>query len=137
MELVPWKPYRELGALRQEMDDLFKSFRQDWLPAMDVSETGENFIIKAELPGMEKEDVEISVSGNLLNLKGEKRKEKEEKSEHHHQIERYSGVFQRSFRFPGSIQIDKVKATFDKGILTITLPKAEEAKTKQIKIEVH
>jgi HSP20 family protein len=128
------------------MDDLFKRFfgqsllaepfAEGWLPSMDVSETEASFIIKAELPGMEAEDINVSISEDLLTIKGEKKKEEEKKGEHYHCSERYHGVFQRSFRLPTRVQTDKIEAAFDKGVLKITLPKSEEAKRKEIKIEV-
>ncbi len=147
MELVPWRPFgRELSSFRSEMDRLWNSFfgetafsrspTEEWAPSVDIAETKDNFVIKAELPGLEANDVNIAVSGGLLTIKGEKKKEEEEKDEHHHCVERYSGSFQRVFQLPASVQTDKVDATFDKGILKVTLPKAEEAKKKEIKIKV-
>lgn len=146
MELVPWKPFKEIGSFRGEMDrlwdrfpgqrPLFKSFTEEWLPSMDISETKDNFIVKAELPGLEVKDVNVSISGDLLIIKGEKKKEKEEKGEHYHYVERYSGSFQRVFQIPTSVRGDKVKATFDKGVLKLTLPKIEDAKKKKIEIKV-
>jgi HSP20 family protein len=88
------------------------------------------------LPGLEAKDVNVSISGDLLTITGEKKREKEEKDEHHHYIERYTGTFQRSFRLPVAIQSDKVEASFKKGVLKITLPKAEEARKKAIEIKV-
>jgi len=90
-------------------------------------------VVKVELPGLDSKDVNVSMSGDILTIKGEKKKEEEEKDEHHHYVERYSGAFQRSFRLPVNIQGDKVAATFDKGVLKISLPKVEEAKKKEIK----
>ena len=146
MELVPWKHFGELGSFRGEMDrlrdklfgerPLARAFTEEWAPSVDISETKDNFIVKAELPGLESKDVNVSISGDLLVIKGEKKKEEEEKDEHHHYVERYSGSFQRSFRIPVNIQADKVEATFDKGILKVTLLKAEDAKKKEIEIKV-
>jgi HSP20 family protein len=101
-----------------------------------ISETDDKLLVKAELPGLEADDVNVSLSGDLLTIKGEKKKEKEEQDEHHHYIERYAGSFQRSFRLPVNIQADKVIAEFDKGVLKVTLPKVEGAKKKDIKIKV-
>ena len=78
----------------------------------------------------------MSISGNVLTIKGEKKKEEEEKDEHHHYVERYYGSFQRSFQLPAGVKSDKIDATFDKGVLKVTLPKVEEAKEKEIEIEV-
>ena len=147
MEIIPWRPIgRELSSLHQEMDRLWDRFigetplvrriTGEWWPTVDVSETKDNFVIKAELPGMDASDVNVSVSGNVLTIKGEKRKEEEEKDEHHYRAERYYGSFQRSFQLPSSMQAEKVEATFDKGVLRVILPKVEEAKKKEIKIKV-
>jgi len=147
MEIIPWRPMgRELSSLHQEMDRLWDRFMGEtplvrritgeWWPTVDVSETKDNFLIKAELPGMDASDVNVSVSGNVLTIKGEKRKEEEEKDEHHYRAERYYGSFQRSFQLPSSMQAEKVEATFEKGVLRVILPKVEEAKKKDIKIKV-
>jgi HSP20 family protein len=146
MELVPWRPFREISSLRGEMDKLWdnffgervlgKAFSDEWNPSVDISETENNLLIKAELPGLESKDVSVSISGDLLTIKGEKKKEKEEKDEHHHYIERYAGTFQRSFRLPVNVQSDKVEAAFKNGVLKITLPKVAEARKKAIEIKV-
>jgi len=146
MDLVPWKPFGELSLFRGEMDKLWdrffgekpfvKRFPEGWSPSVDISETEDSLFVKAELPGLEAKDVNVSISGDLLTIKGEKKKEKEEKDEHHHYIERYAGTFQRSFRLPVSIQSDKVEASFKKGVLKVTLPKSEEARKKAIEIKV-
>lgn len=147
MEIIPWRPMgRELSSLHQEMDRLWDRFMGEtplvrritgeWWPTVDVSETKDNFLIKAELPGMDASDVNVSVSGNVLTIKGEKRKEEEEKDEHHYRAERYYGSFQRSFQLPSSMQAEKVEATFDKGVLRVILPKVEEAKKKEVTIKV-
>jgi HSP20 family protein len=146
MELVPWRPFGELRSFRNEMDRLWnrflgerpfgRTFTEEWLPSIDVTETKDNLLIMAELPGLEAKDVDVSVSGDILTIKGEKKKEEEEKDEHYYHCERYCGSFQRSFRLPVNIEADKVEATFDKGVLKVTLPKAEEAKKKKIEIKV-
>jgi HSP20 family protein len=147
MELVPWRPFGgELSSLRREMDDLWNRFfgerplarglTEEWWPSVDVSETKDNFVIKAELPGLDAKDVDVSISGNVLTLKGEKKKEQEEKNEHHYRAERYYGSFQRTFQLPTNVKADKVEAAFDKGVLRVTLPKVEEARKKQIEVKV-
>lgn len=143
-ELIPRKAFSELSTVRNEMDRLWNRFLDDWpLPTMftkgwapmaDISETKDKLIVKAELPGLDPEDIKLSLSGNLLTIEGEKKKEKEEKDEHHYYLERYSGTFQRSFRLPVEVQEDKIEAKFDKGVLTITLPKTAKSKKKEIKI---
>ena len=112
------------------------TFTEEWLPSVDISETEDKLLIKAELPGLEVKDVSVSISGDILTIKGEKKKEEEDKDEHHHYVERYFGSFQRSFRLPVNVQADKVEATFDKGALKVRLPKVEEAKKKEIEIKV-
>ena len=91
---------------------------------MDISETKGHVVVKAELPGLEAKDINVSISGDILTIKGEKEKEEEEKDEHYHYCERYCGLFHRSFRLPVAVQSDKVEETFKNGVLKITLPKA-------------
>jgi len=147
MELVPWRPFGgELSPFRREMDrvwnrffgeaPLARAFAEEWSPTVDISESKDDFIIKAELPGMDEKDINVSISENVLTIKGEKKKEEEEKDEHHHFCERCYGTFQRSFQLPTNVQGDKVEVTLDKGVLMITLPKVEEAKKKEIQIKV-
>jgi HSP20 family protein len=126
MEIIPWRPFgSELSSLRQEMDRLWDRFVSEsplarrisgeWWPTVDVSEAKDSFMIKAEFPGMDEKDVNVTISGNVFTIKGEKKKEEEEKDKHHYRAERYSGSFQRSFRLPTSVQADKIEAAFDKG----------------------
>jgi len=147
MELVPWRPFRgELTPMRREMDELwnrffgeapfYRSLAEEWSPSIDLSETKDSLVVKAELPGLDVKDVEVSISGNLLTIRGEKKKEEEEKDEHHYRSERYYGSFQRVFQLPTNVKADKVGASFDKGVLKVTLPKVEEAKKKQIEVKV-
>lgn len=146
MNLVKWKPLGEVELFRKEMNHLFsdffgegalaQSFDKDWTPSADISETKDAVIVKAELPGVNAKDIKVTLSGNLLTLRGERKEEKEEKTEQRHYAERYYGEFQRSFQLPANIQQDKVTTAFDKGVLKITLPKTEDAKTKEFKIEV-
>jgi len=146
MELAPWRPFGELSSLRREMEKLWdrslgetpfaRTFTESWLPSVDILETKDNFVVKAELPGLEAKDVNVSISGDILTVKGEKKAEEEEKDEHYHRIERYSGSFQRVFQLPSGVKADKIEATFDKGVLKVTLPKVEEAKKKEIEVKV-
>lgn len=146
MALVKWTPFGDLSTFRREMDRLFDRFvgempRLDlpgmgWTPHLDVTETKESLVIKAELPGLDVKDLDIHISGNTLTLKGEKRQTKEEKDEHHHLVERSYGAFTRTVELPATVAADKVKAVFKNGVLTIALPKTEEAKQKSIAIEV-
>lgn len=146
MEIVPWKSFGEVSRLRREMDDLFNRIFGEtslskigfvkWQPPVDLSETDTHLIIKAELPGIEAKDVDVSITGDRLTIKGEKQQEKEEKEENRYRSERYYGAYERTIDLPVSIEEDKTEATFDKGILTITLPKVEKIKKKQVKIKV-
>lgn len=147
-----WKPFRDLvpfdfEQMRREMDRLWDSFFErgirrkheegsTWLPALDVSETKNDLVVKAEVPGMDPKDIDISLSDGILTIKGEKKQEKEEKEEDYHLIERSYGAFTRSLQLPKGIQSDKIQATYKNGILKVVLPKSEEAKKKEIKIKV-
>jgi len=142
-ELTPWRPF-EFDRIRKEMDQLWDSFLEgrpmrragEWLPSIDVSETKSDLVIKAELPGMDSKDIDISLSNGFLTIKGEKNQEKEEKDENYYLIERSYGSFTRSVRLPREVQSDKITASFKNGVLRVTLPKSEEAKKKEIKIKV-
>jgi HSP20 family protein len=106
------------------------------MPAIDMSEDEKAYEISAELPGMEPKDIDVSMAGDMLVLKGEKRQEKEEKDRNYHFSERAYGSFQRSFELPASVDRDKISADFSKGVLTITLPKTANAQQPTKKIEV-
>jgi HSP20 family protein len=110
------------------------AFAKGWAPMVDVSETKDKLIVKAELPGLEPEDIKLSLSGDMLTIQGEKKKEKEEKDEQHYSLERYCGAFQRILRLPVEVQDDKIDAKFDKGVLTIAMPKTAKSQKKEIKI---
>jgi len=146
MDLIQWKPFREVSRLRSEMDRLwdeyfgagrraFRPMEEAWLPAVDVSETGDKITVKAEIPGMEAKDIDISMVGDTLVIKGEKKAEKEEKDENYHMVERSYGSFSRSMKLPATVDPDKVDASYKNGVLTIVLPKKEEVKPKPIEIK--
>ena len=148
MSIVPWKPIDELTTLRQEVDSLWDRFfsekpfheryvTNEWLPSVDLTETKDKLVVKVELPGLEAKDVELSITDDILSIRGENKEEKEEKGEHHFFVERYCGTFERKIKLPTLVKTDKIDATFDKGILTINLPKSEKAKNKEIKIKVN
>ena len=102
----------------------------------DISETEDRIFIKAELPGIEQKDIELTLHGNVLTIRGEKKHAKEERDENHYLGDRYYGSFRRTFQLPADIDADKAKAAFDKGILKISVPKMEESKSKKIEIDV-
>ncbi|MBW1669794.1 MAG: Hsp20/alpha crystallin family protein [Deltaproteobacteria bacterium] len=143
-EVTPWRPFSELSNLKREMDDFwgnlagereFLPMRGEWMPAVDVSETKDSLVVKAEIPGMEPTDIDISLSGDLLVIKGEKKQKTEEKKENFHRIETRYGAFSRTIRVPVSVDPEKIEASYDNGVLKITLPKKEEVKAKQIEIK--
>ena len=147
MALVKYNPLRELRTMQEQMNRLLNvSWNHDisgedlkegiWQPSVDIYETADSIVIKAELPGIDQNDIDVKIEENTLTLKGERKHEGEVKKENYHRIERYFGSFQRSFSLPATIDQENVVATSEKGILTITLPKKAEIKPKQINIAV-
>ena len=152
MTIVRWNPARELLNVEREFNKLFNTFSNRfgfaeseddrgyenavWMPLTDVSEDNDNFILKLDLPGVAKEDVKISYSNGQLNISGERKQEKETKESKFHRVERIYGKYFRSFTLPSKIKEDKIDAEFSNGQLIITVPKAEEAKPKEIAIKV-
>lgn len=145
-ELAKWEPFREVSRLRQEMDRLWDDFfgpgrralrplGEEWLPAMDVAEAPDKVTVKAEVPGMDPKEIDISLVGDVLTIKGEKKSEREEKKENYHMVERSYGSFARAIRLPAPVNADKIEAKYEKGVLTITCPKTEEVKPKAIEIK--
>ena len=135
----------ELNRLRREIDRLFEepfsflapstSFFEGWTPAVDVYEDNDKYVVKAELPGMKKEDIDVSLDGNTLTISGERKQEEEKKEGENYRSERFFGRFQRSITLPTAVQANKIEATYKDGVLNVTLPKAEEAKPKQIQVK--
>lgn len=129
------------ASLADLMEEFWKSpfeafpWRDTAYPAVDVSEDGKEVTVKAELPGLEAKDVELTLESGVLTIRGEKKFEGEEKKENYHRIERSYGSFVRAVPLPREVKSDKVKAKFDKGVLTVTMPKAEKAETRNITIE--
>jgi len=147
MTLVRVSPFRGLVNIQDEMNRLFNDFFSQgerskgmpsiWSPLVDIAETDNDITVTVEAPGMQKDDINITIQDNVLTLKGEKKQENVEKKKQYHRIERTYGQFERSFSLPTTIQTDKVKAGFRNGVLTITLPKSEEAKPKEVTISVN
>jgi HSP20 family protein len=108
---------------------------KEWVPAFDIAENEKDYVVTAELPGMDIKDVDITISEGILTVKGEKKHEKEENTEGYHRIERRFGSFSRSFRIPGKIETEKVDANYKDGVLKVLLPKAEGTETKKIEIK--
>jgi len=147
MAVVKWDPLRDLLSIQDRMNRLFEQTlsrsraeegiaASTWSPAVDIYETPESIVMKAELPSLSREDIEIHIRDNTLTLRGERRFAKEVQQETYLRIERAYGAFQRSFTLPATIQQDKIRAVFRDGVLELTLPKAEEAKPKKVAIEV-
>ena len=147
MAIVRWEPFRDLVTAQRDFDRLFRGAfssqlgetelsTRSWAPPVDIYETEDAIVLKAELPGADPKDVEVRVEDNTLYLKGERKFEKEVKEQNYHRVERSYGSFARSFSLPNSISTDQVKAEFKDGLLTLTMPKREEAKPKTIKIDV-
>jgi len=143
MALVRWDPTRELDSLQSEFNRLFDSFigngrsevrARRWVPAVDLVETEGNLVLRADLPGLEKDDVAIEVKDGVLTLSGERRAEHEDKAEGYYRVERAFGRFSRSLTLPQGIEPDSIDAEFTDGVLEIRIPKPEERKPHRVAI---
>lgn len=144
MALVRWRPMNDLMSIQDEINRAFDEAWRGrshpaaagmWWPAVDLTENKNEFKVVAELPGMKREDVKIALTENVLTVRGEKRARKEEENESWHQVERSYGSFERSFQLTCPVEPGKVKARFEDGVLTVTLPKSEASKPREIDIE--
>jgi HSP20 family protein len=142
--LTIWDPLREVTSLRDDMDRFFDSMlgrwprerpEPIWAPALDIEETKDDIVVKAELPGMRKEDIKITLSGDTLTITGERRHETEEKGKTFYRIERAYGKFQRTVVLPSEVDGSKVKAAYKAGILELVMPKSEREKAREIQIQ--
>jgi len=146
MGIVRYNPIRELHTMQEQMNRLLdlawsKEGSEDlregvWQPPVDIYEDGEAVVIKAELPDIDQKDIDVKIENNTLILRGERKHDATVKKENYHRIERYYGTFQRTFALPATIEQEKVRASCDRGVLTIRLPKKDETKPKQINVEV-
>ena len=145
MTIVRWEPLRELNSLQSEMNRLFNTVfdtpsgssgnaLRRWVPAMDLVEAGDQFILRADLPGMSEEDVHVEFEDGTLTVSGERKAEHEEHEEGFHRVERAFGAFSRSLTLPKGIDADAVTAGFDRGVLEIRIPKPEQRKPRRIEI---
>ena len=138
MAVVKWDPFRDFNLLQDRVNRLFgndeATATTTWSPSVDIFETEGEIVVKAELPGMNREDITLNLEKNLLTLKGERRFEKETKDENYHRIERSYGGFSRAFSIPATVDEEKIRADYKDGVLKIVLPKKEQAKPKQIRI---
>jgi HSP20 family protein len=114
---------------------IFFAEEKEWIPSFDIAETDDNFIVTAELPGMDAKDVHVTLTNGILTVKGERKHEKEEKEKNYHLKEMRGGAFYRSVRLPGDVKTEKVNAIYKNGVLKLTLPKAETEKVKEIEIK--
>jgi HSP20 family protein len=148
VNVTKWDPFRELEDMTQRLNRLFgrslvnrDKDREtinvaEWTPAVDVSETETEYLIKAEIPEVKKEDVKVTLQDGMLTIQGERKQEKEEKGKRYHRIERSYGTFVRSFELPVNVDEGKAKADFKDGVLTLNLPKSEKAKPRAIEVKV-
>lgn len=152
--ITPWRPLMDLTRWEREMDNMMDEFfgrrLRPWLPSIwprgseaefvapsvDVYEEKDDIVVKAELPGMDKNDIEVNISDSALTLKGEKKKEQKIEEKNYYRSERSYGAFLRTVELPKEVQADKIKASFKNGVLEVRLPKTEEAKTKEIKVKI-
>jgi HSP20 family protein len=147
MAIVRWDPVRELASMHERLNRLFEEFggraedegimRGDFLPPVDIYQTdAHEVVLKAEIPGLKKEDIDLRIEQNTLTITGERRVEKAVEKDHYHRMERTYGTFSRSFSLPSTIDTEKVRAEYKDGVLSVTLPLREESKPKQISVEV-
>jgi HSP20 family protein len=148
-ELSVWDPWKDFGSLQDRINSMFEDTirahsrtpgeefeRGAWTPAIDIYETNDSFVVSADLPGLNKEDIQIDLKDNTLTLKGEKKFEEKVSRDEFIRVERAYGSFVRSFTLPQNVEPEKIKAKYKDGVLELTIPKKEEAKPKQIKVEV-
>jgi HSP20 family protein len=150
MALVRWEPVRELTSLQTEMNRLFNTFFDSptasregnggavrrWAPAMDLVETDDHFVLRADLPGLSEEDVSIELEDNVLTVAGERKPEHEDQREGFYRVERSFGQFRRSLTLPDGVDPEGIGATFEKGVLQVRIPKPEERKPRRVAIHV-
>ena len=145
MALVRWQP-RELFGIGRDMDRLFDGLwghgdgaaprEAVWRPSVDIAETDHDFVLTADLPGIAREDLDLTVVDGRLTIKGQRRRESDSKEGNVHRVERAHGTFTRAFDLPAAIDPETVAATYKDGVLTVTVPKAEEARPRQIEVKV-
>ena len=147
MALIRWQPVRELGTIQNEMNRVFNSFFDTptpangttfrrWIPAMDLVETESSYVLKADLPGLSQSDVNIEVDDNVLTVSGERKAEHEDRKAGYYRVERSYGSFRRSLTLPEGVDADAVKATFENGVLEVTVPKPAQQAPRKVQIAV-
>src|SRR5947209_17871516 len=150
MALIRWEPVRELGTIQNEMNRLFNTFfdtpgapsgghgpaLRRWIPAMDLVETTEEFVLRADLPGLSEQDVQIELEDNVLTVAGERKAEHEERKEGYYRVERAWGSFSRSLTLPDGVDPEGVSAQFDRGVLEVRIPKPAQRRPRKVAISV-
>jgi HSP20 family protein len=150
MALIRWEPVRELNTIQNEMNRLFNTFFEApapgsngssaglrrWIPAMDLVETDDDFVLRADLPGLGEGDVNIELEDNVLTVSGERKAEHEQRKEGYYRVERASGMFSRSLTLPEGVDPEAVRASFDRGVLEVRVPKPEQRKPRKVAIAV-
>ena len=149
MALIRWEPTRELASLQTEMNRLFGNFFEPttgsnggnrvfrrWSPAMDVVETDDHYVLRADLPGLSEGDVKIEVEDNVLTVSGERKSNHEETKQGYYRVERSYGHFSRTLTLPEGVDADSINATFDRGVLEVKVPKPEQRKPRKVEISV-
>jgi HSP20 family protein len=145
MALVRWEPVRELNTIQGEINRLFNSFfdtpvsegaGRRWLPAMDLVEADDHYVLRADLPGLGEDDVKIEVEGNILTVSGERKAEHEQRGEGYHRLERSYGSFTRSLTLPEGVDPETVQASFERGVLEVRIPKPEQKQPRRVSISV-
>lgn len=147
MALVRWEPVRELSSIQGEINRLFNSFfdtpvgaaegaGRRWLPAMDLVEADDHFILRADLPGVGEDDVKVELENDVLTISGERKAEHEERGEGYHRLERAYGSFSRSLTLPDGVDAGAVQASFERGVLEVRIPKPEQRKPRRVAISV-
>lgn len=148
MNLVKWDPFRELEDVSNHLNRIFGRFpartesgrevltMADWMPTVDISETDTAYLIKGEIPGVNKEDVKITIEDGMITMRGERKQEKEEKNKKFHRIERSYGSFYRSFRLPDDVDESAVKAEFKDGMINVTLPKSAKSQSRSVDVSI-
>jgi HSP20 family protein len=147
MAIVRWEPFRELNTLQSEVNRLFNTVFEGqggtagnggtlprWMPAMDLLESGDHFVLRADLPGMSEDDVKIELEDSTLTISGERKVQHETEQEGYYRVERASGAFSRSLTLPKGVDPESVAASFDRGVLEVRIPKPEERKPRRIEI---
>ena len=144
MNIVRYDPFRELRGLQREMNRVFsgltpgwdneEGFSASWTPRVNIFENKDHLVLEAELPGMTREDFDLSIENNVVTLKGERKFEKKNEGDNYHRVERAYGSFTRSFTLPSTVSSEDVKAEFNNGVLNVSFPKREETKARRIEV---